>query len=159
MSPSMTSLEPGLIEMRPHGHILVLSAPKETLGIKPNSLIELLMRFVDEEKPYVGMIIDIGETEYSPSEADMDVLAKALEDTVRNRTTPCVIIARSIGIRRFRAALDFSPLRFKEEISFAEDHDSAVRFLNKVLTGFKEKAKEEKRKKDAELYGDEFLED
>ena len=124
-----------LVEVPGHGALLKVAPEKANARLRSNAIHEVLVRFMEQLKPYVGLVIDLRGTEYSVSSADLATLMFAMMDHESNCFIPCSVLLDKTQAQRFQAMLDLTKLGFPE-LRIADSMDLAVRHATGSVDGY-----------------------
>jgi hypothetical protein len=123
-----------LIEVAGRGSVMKL-APAEGKGrVRSDAIHQALFRFMQQPKPYAGLIIDLRGTKYSVSSADLATLMFAMMDHDEKRLLPCCVLLDDAQAQRFRQMLEVTELGFPE-LHILDSMDAAMEHSAEPTTG------------------------
>ena len=122
------SLIKELIEVPGHGAVLKVVPGEADARLQSDSIHEVLFRFMEQRKPYVGLVIDLRGTKYAVSAADLATLTYAMMDHERQCLIPCSFLLDDAAAKLFQSMLDLTQSGFAE-LKIVDSMERAIRHI------------------------------
>ena len=94
-----------------HGSLLTLFA-SPSAGLAPNAIGDALKKFIDQPKPYVGLIVSIEDEAYRFTSIDIGAVVMACVDHEKRRSVPCVLVDSGKRRRELERVLKITKLEW-----------------------------------------------
>jgi hypothetical protein len=115
----------GYFDVPPHGRVLHLRCPDTGAALKTNAVADKLFRFPDGQMPFVGILLDLGGTEYHFSSHDMASVACAIAAWIRGWVAPCAIVLTGSAAIQLQRLLDATKLSTIGQLRIVDTAESA----------------------------------
>jgi hypothetical protein len=119
-----TSLQSQILDAPPHGQLLALNCTQAHARLKENAVGDRLRQYVDGGMPFVGLLVDLGETAYQLSSIDLAAVASTIAAWKRGYVAPCAIVTTGSAARLLRDLLRLTKLDELEQLQVVETVDA-----------------------------------
>lgn len=129
----MTDLREDLVNIPPHGRILVLRPRESGLSPHANAIAERLLKYAECQTPFVGILVDLAGVDYVFSSGDVGSVALAIAAWVRGWVAPCAIVMTGTAADALRKTLDVTQLSSLEELAVVGTSDLGLQHILRQL--------------------------
>jgi hypothetical protein len=113
----MTDLSEDLVDIPPHGRILVLRPRESGSTPRANAIAERLLKYAECQTPFVGILVDLAGVDYEFSSSDVGSVGLAIAAWVRGWVAPCAIVLTGTAADALRKTLDVTQLSSLEQLA------------------------------------------
>lgn len=107
-------------ELPPHGRILCLSLPNRRGPVEPDCLDRALRRYWGQPTPFVGLLVDLAESDYEISEGDLASLLHVTAAGTRGWVLPCALALAAPAARALQSVLTLTGMSAVHELRVVE---------------------------------------
>jgi hypothetical protein len=126
-----TSLIDEVVDVPQLGDVLRLVPERADARLRHDSIHHALVGFMEQPKPYVGLIIDLRGSNYAVSSADLATLMFAMMDHEEGALIRTSVLLEESPAKLFQSMLDITQLGFAE-LQVVGSMDRAIEHLTEV---------------------------
>ena len=112
------------MELPSHGRVLVLGLPAGTSTLGAHAIYTRLKEFVGQPAPFVGVLIDLGETDYHFSVLDIRSIGATMAKGQRGQVVPCAIVMRGAPALELQSLLEITRLNEMQGLRVVETREA-----------------------------------
>ena len=118
-------------EIQPHGRLLVLTLPEGKSLTSEWPITDHLRPFFNMPKPFVGLIVDVGNNAFTFDAGDLTALVSTVSKRGKAETSPCIVVIHGEHAKRLRWMLDVTKL--SPLVKIADSFESAIAMVRATL--------------------------
>jgi hypothetical protein len=122
-----------MLEVPPHGQVLLLRRPSAPAVLKRDAVSIKLSRFADGKMPFAGILLDLAGSEYYFSSADLGAVVSSIAAWSRGYVAPCAIVLTGKPATQLQTLLDITKLSTIQHLRVVDSFDAAQRHIQSYL--------------------------
>jgi len=120
-------------ELPPHGQILLVDLIKDVRRSRGDAVSDRLLKYANRSTPLVGILLDLGETDYRFTSSDLATVVGLIAAWKRGWVAPCAVVVKGGAATVLRSQLEMTQLTELPQLRIFDSKDEGLRHIERCL--------------------------